>query len=122
MPAKFLIPVVGAFIGWITNVIAIWLLFHPYKKTLGIQGLLPKNKDAMADKLGKLVKEHLLDNETLIRAINLEEKIKEILNKLIKDLNPLTRAVLKNLVDPIAAFLKGYIEKELKNLAGYNTG
>lgn len=116
LSAKLLIPVVGAFIGWITNVIAIWLLFHPYKKTLGIQGLLPKNKDAVTEKLGKLVKEHLLDDETLISAINLEEKIKESLNKLINNLNPLTRAVLANLVDPITAFLKRYLEKELKTL------
>jgi len=66
---KLLIPVVGAFIGWITNVIAIKLLFHPYTGRFGIQGLLPKNKDETAKRLGKIVKEHLLDNETLISQI-----------------------------------------------------
>lgn len=118
MPIKFLlVPIIGAFIGWITNVIAIYLLFHPYKRRFGIQGLLPKNKDIMAERLGKIVKEHLLDDETLVNAVNLEETIKEVLNKRIATLRlPLVKPVLMKLVPLITDLLKRPIEKELKNL------
>ena len=114
--ARFFIPLVGAFIGWVTNVIAISLLFHPYKSRMGIQGLIPKNRDKIAERLGKIIEEHLLDDRTVIEAINLEEKIREILNKYISRHNSITKAVLKNMVNPIAAFLKNQIEKELRDL------
>ncbi|MFM7359781.1 MAG: DUF445 domain-containing protein, partial [Actinomycetota bacterium] len=54
----FLILISG-FIGWITNWIAIKMLFHPRKpiRVLGLtlQGIFPKNQSQFAQKLGKLV-------------------------------------------------------------------
>jgi uncharacterized membrane protein YheB (UPF0754 family) len=59
-----LIPVISAFIGWITNWIAIKMLFHPRspKKILGItfHGTFPKRQHQFAAKLGKLVGTELL--------------------------------------------------------------
>ena len=47
----FLIVGIGAMIGWITNYLAIKMLFRPYKEInilgLKIQGLLPKRKQAL---------------------------------------------------------------------------
>ncbi|MEO0133184.1 MAG: DUF445 family protein [candidate division WOR-3 bacterium] len=58
-------PFISAFIGWLTNVIAIWLLFHPRKKILGIQGVVPKYKEDIAKRIGIGIKEYLLDEKTL---------------------------------------------------------
>lgn len=118
LTAKLFIPIVGAFIGWITNVIAIWLLFRPYKRRFGIQGLLPKYQNEMAERLGKLVKQHLLDDKTLINSINLDEKVKEFLNRKIENLNPIVKTILKNLIgiETIAAFIKNNLEEELQKL------
>ena len=49
MQLKYLLmPLIGGLIGWITNALAIWMLFHPYheKKFLGLRvpftpGLIP---------------------------------------------------------------------------------
>ena len=42
---KFVIyPLLGAFLGYLTNWIAIMLLFRPKKKILGVQGVLEKRK------------------------------------------------------------------------------
>ena len=48
-------PLIGAFIGYCTNYIAVKMLFHPYKevKFLGIKlpftpGVIPKNKPRLA--------------------------------------------------------------------------
>jgi uncharacterized membrane protein YheB (UPF0754 family) len=49
------VPFIGAFIGWITNWLAIKMLFHPRKpiKILFItfHGIFPKNKPRIAEKL-----------------------------------------------------------------------
>lgn len=63
---KFLIyPVVGSFLGFITNFIAIKLLFRPRKRFLGIQGLLPKRKDEIARRAGEIVNNYLVNSEDL---------------------------------------------------------
>ena len=59
------VPFIGAFIGWITNWLAIKMLFHPRKpiKILFItfHGIFPKNKPRIAEKLGTVVQRDLLN-------------------------------------------------------------
>lgn len=47
-----LMPVVGAFIGWITKVLAIWMVFKPIKFVgigpIGWQGQLPDGRPSSA--------------------------------------------------------------------------
>jgi uncharacterized membrane protein YheB (UPF0754 family) len=73
----FLILISG-FIGWITNWIAIKMLFHPRKpiNILGItiQGIFPKNQSQFAQKLGKLVSGEFLSFS------DIENKISEPTN------------------------------------------
>lgn len=80
-----LIPIISAFIGWITNLIAIKMLFHPRLpvKVLGfkLQGIFPKRQEQFASKLGKLVSEELLSFK------DIEQKITDPAN--IKAMMPL---------------------------------
>ncbi len=46
-------PVVGALIGYFTNWTAIKLLFLPRKKVFGIQGVVPKRKAEIAEKIAE---------------------------------------------------------------------
>ena len=59
----FLLPFIAALIGWMTNYIAVKMLFHPKepKKFIGIafQGVFPKRQHALAEKLGQLVADEL---------------------------------------------------------------
>jgi len=68
-----IIPLISAFIGWITNWVAIKMLFHPRepKKILGItfHGIFPKRQQQFAEKLGKLVSAEFLSFN------DIEEKI-----------------------------------------------
>ncbi|MFF5811962.1 DUF445 domain-containing protein [Peribacillus butanolivorans] len=64
--------VVGAVIGGFTNLLAIRMLFRPYKpiyifgKKLPLTpGLIPKRQDELASQLGKLVVEHLITPESI---------------------------------------------------------
>lgn len=59
------VPLIGAFIGWITNWLAIKMLFRPRQpvKILGFtfQGIFPKNKPRIANKLGEIVQRDLIN-------------------------------------------------------------
>ena len=47
----YLLPIIGLIIGAFTNYLAIKMLFHPRKPILGIQGLLPKRRKVLAEKI-----------------------------------------------------------------------
>ncbi|MEW6624967.1 MAG: DUF445 family protein [Bacillota bacterium] len=73
MPAVyFLIPILAAVIGWLTNVIAIKLIFRPYHAVkvpllgMSIQGVIPKRKGEIAINVGRVVEQELLSVQDLI--------------------------------------------------------
>jgi len=63
------IPLLAALIGWITNVVAIKMLFHPKKPiNLGVMvlhGVFPKRQQQFAEKLGNLVATELLSSNDI---------------------------------------------------------
>lgn len=68
---------VGAIIGYITNWLAIKMLFRPHeeKKILGIKipftpGLIPKERYRIAKSVGETIGTHLLSKETIVEALN----------------------------------------------------
>ena len=73
----WLTPVVGAFIGWLTNYVAIKMLFRPRQPWrflgLSLQGVMPKRQHDIAVKIGEVVEEDLLNSEDILNAINTEE-------------------------------------------------
>lgn len=65
--------IIGAIIGGVTNMIAVKMLFHPFKayyifgkRMPFTPGLIPKRREEIATKIGQVVEEHLL-TESLIR-------------------------------------------------------
>jgi uncharacterized membrane protein YheB (UPF0754 family) len=73
----WLTPFVGAFIGWLTNYVAIKMLFRPREPWrflgLSLQGVMPKRQRDLALKIGEVVEEELLKSEDILQAINTEE-------------------------------------------------
>jgi uncharacterized membrane protein YheB (UPF0754 family) len=70
-------PFVGALIGWLTNFLAIKMLFRPRQPRfiLGfiLQGVVPRRQRDLALKIGEVVEEELLKSEDILSAINTEE-------------------------------------------------
>ncbi len=87
-----LIPVFSAFIGWITNLLAIKMLFHPRLpiKILGLtfHGIFPKRQKVFAEKLGKLVSAELLSYD------DIQEKIANPKN--LEKLMPMIEGHIEN--------------------------
>ncbi len=72
----YALPFLSAFIGWITNFLAIKMLFNPkeVKNILGlkVQGIFPKRQKAFAEKLGALVANELLSLDDIQQKIGSE--------------------------------------------------
>ncbi len=126
---QYMMPVIGALIGLVTNHIAIVMLFRPYKsikiggvKVFG-EGVIPKNKAKLARKIGETVQNDLLQPQDFVKRINSKEVesfieqssakiIDDILNRDIPSLNEFIPdcenelKVVSNLIcDKICSFL-----------------
>lgn len=78
-------PAVGAVIGYITNDIAIRMLFRPHKAKyiMGIHvpftpGIIPKEKNRLAGAIGKAVSENLMNREVLEKSLLSDEMLSKI--------------------------------------------
>ena len=73
----WLTPFVGAFIGWLTNYVAVKMLFRPREPwhLLGfsLQGVMPKRQRDLALKIGEVVERELLNSQDILEALNTEE-------------------------------------------------
>lgn len=76
-----ILALVGAAIGWFTNVLAIKLIFRPFNPiripilNLTFQGLIPKRKPELAKSIGEIVESELISIEEIIdRFIESENK------------------------------------------------
>jgi uncharacterized membrane protein YheB (UPF0754 family) len=91
-------PLVGAAIGWITNFLAIKMLFHPREPLrlpgLTIQGLLPRRRADLADKIAATVADDILSTgeiSSLLGRIHWRDEVEGIIHSLIiRDLVPAT--------------------------------
>ena len=88
-----IIPFIGAFIGYITNLIAVKMLFIPRKKInifgIVVQGLFPKRKEELAHAVGEVVENELLnsgDINRVFREANLDNKISELVENSFSDM------------------------------------
>lgn len=80
-------PAVGGLIGYITNYIAIRMLFRPHqaKYFMGIHipftpGIIPKEKSRIASSIGKAVSENLMNREVLEKSLLSDEMLTKMNN------------------------------------------
>lgn len=82
-------PLIGAIIGYLTNSVAIRMLFRPLteKRLLGMRipftpGVIPRQRAELADRIGAMVSQELLTEEVLIARIR-DESFRHMLERLI---------------------------------------
>lgn len=105
---------IGAVIGYITNWLAIKMLFRPReaKYIFGMKlpftpGLIPKEKSRIANKVGETVGTHLLNSDSLSKALK-DDKIKAKFNEVAKE--KINQIINSN----------STLEESLKNTLGEN--
>ena len=117
-PWLILIPVISAFIGWVTNLVAIKMLFHPRNpvNVLGIkiQGIFPKRQEQFAEKLGKLVSRELLSFSDIEEKISSPENLKKILPMVETHIDHFLRVKLSETMPMISMFIGDKTIEKLK--------
>lgn len=90
-------PLIGAGIGYVTNWIAVKMMFRPLKPikigkiTLPFTpGIIPKNKARIAEAIGETISENLLTEETLKQSLLSEEMKQALKYKVIETLNSIS--------------------------------
>ena len=95
-----ILSLVGGIIGWLTNILAIKLMFRPINPmkipilNIEILGLIPKRKNEIAENIGEVVATELLSIDDLINEsfseedkenliLTAKEKIKSVINEKI---------------------------------------
>ncbi|NLR92597.1 DUF445 domain-containing protein [Flammeovirga agarivorans] len=87
----WILPVISAGIGWVTNYVAIKMLFHPRKPiNLGLftlHGVFPRRKETLARRLGVIVEKDLFTPEMIVDKLNTEDNKAKLKTAVMKRIN-----------------------------------
>ncbi|MGL4425651.1 MAG: DUF445 domain-containing protein [Cetobacterium sp.] len=86
-----LLIVIGSMIGWITNYIAIKMLFRPYKEIkigfLKIQGLIPKRRREIGISLAETIQSELISIKDITKKLgsaNIEIQMENVIEEILE--------------------------------------
>jgi len=125
LTAFVLAPIVGALIGWLTNKVAIYLLFRPLQPLrlipgtdITFQGLLPKRRDELVQQLASLVQSELLTVETIVENLlppTVQAKVQQAVIDAVKErVRQRTPAFIPSRFrEGLLAALEGPLDKEI---------
>ncbi len=113
--AWVLLPVLGAAIGYGTNLLAVRMIFRPIepKNVLGfrVQGLIGRRQADIARSIGGVVGDHLLSHQDLVKALEAAD-LEGLLDRLLEDRLPEVLAGLKKNLGPLAGMLDAFLTAE----------
>ena len=116
----FLLPLIAALIGWMTNYIAVKMLFHPKepKKIVGItfHGVFPKRQNVLAKKLGQLVADELFSVSDVSAKIKEFATSDEAMNEVGKRIEMTIRNKLVQAFPMLAMFLTDEMVEKVTGL------
>lgn len=115
------IPVVSALIGYVTNYIAVKMLFRPHRPRgflgLKLQGLVPRRQKEIAASLGKMIERDLISHADIQAALKSKETIEEASGFLSEQVDLFVQRL--GAQNPmIGAFLQGPLLEQVKGLLG----
>lgn len=105
----YLIPLLGAFSGWLISRAAIWLIFHPAKPVnLGLftlQGIFPRQQQRLAEQMGKMVSEQFFSFDDIRKKLTDPAKISAIKPHVEEHLEHFLRKKLPETMPMISMFI-----------------
>jgi uncharacterized membrane protein YheB (UPF0754 family) len=117
---KLVIVLIAALIGWITNFIAIRMLFRPRRKIniFGIttlQGLVPLRKDEIAHSVGETIASELIQHEDITAILQEPETMEKIRNSMVGEVDQMF-AQLTQKLPLMAMFIQGDMAVQVKSV------
>ncbi len=126
------LPIIGAFIGYFTNYVAIKMLFYPKKpyyigsiRVPFTPGLIPKKRDELIDKISNVVADKVINKKELVRYVYSKKNreflysytqniINDLLDRKLSNLNLPYRKILKIASEQIEALKETVIREKLE--------
>ncbi len=119
-PFIYLLPILAALIGWITNYLAIKMLFHPHqpKKILGLtfHGVFPKRQAQIAQRLGDLVANELFSIKDVAKKMEDLSTQPEAMEEVGKRIEKTIRGKLISAFPMLSMFLSDEMIEKVTNL------
>ena len=112
-----ILTIVGALIGWITNIFAIKLLFRPLNPIklpftpFVLIGLIPKRRAELAKTIGEVVAHELLSVEELIDETVTDEDLREIKGYVKRKIKTVIDEKMSMVPFPFKAMIQGPIDQ-----------
>jgi uncharacterized membrane protein YheB (UPF0754 family) len=112
------LPLIAALTGYITNYIAIKMLFHPREKVkilfLEVQGIFPKRQKTLAEKLGKIVAQELFSVEDVKASLQKPGNADEVTEVVDARLNDFLDNRLGEAMPMLAMFMNDELKLKIK--------
>jgi uncharacterized membrane protein YheB (UPF0754 family) len=113
----YFIPAISGLIGWLTNYIAVKMIFRPRKQInlfgIKIHGLLPRRQEDLAEKIGEVVEEHLVSIEDIHKTVNEPDFHKRLISRINDKINEFLTQKLAQVNPMISAFLTGELLEKI---------
>ncbi|EPR37545.1 protein of unknown function DUF445 [Desulfovibrio sp. X2] len=113
-------PVICGLIGWVTNWLAVKMLFHPRLPLrigpLTIQGVFPKRQEALAARLGALIERELVNMEEIADALRQQDLAARFRGTIEQEVERILTERLVQAVPMAGMFLTGAVLDKVKNI------
>jgi uncharacterized membrane protein YheB (UPF0754 family) len=114
------LPLVCALIGWVTNILAVKMLFHPRQPLrfgpLALQGVFPKRQNALAKRLGEMVDSQLINIGEITCALKDDGLGKDMSQQVDDYVDALLREKLAAAIPMAAMFLNDQTVTKIKGV------
>lgn len=114
----YLLPLIGALTGWVTNWIAVKMLFHPKEPKnfilFKVQGVFPKRQKVMAEKLGNIVANELFSIDDVVSKMKNADN-SEVLSFVESKIDDFINIKLQNSMPMLAMLLNADLKSKIKN-------
>lgn len=112
-----LLPLLGAVHGWLTNSVAVWLLFEPIEPVripltrFTVQGILPRRKAELAQQIGRAVEQELIAWQDVVANLASPRFVGQICAQV-------ERVVQARVRDMMPGLVPGSVRERLGKIAG----
>ena len=114
----FIFPFIGAITGWVTNWIAVKMLFHPKEPKnfffFKVQGVFPKRQKVMAEKLGHIVASELFSIDDVVSKMKSSDN-KEVIVFVENKIDDFINVKLVASMPMLAMFLNDDLKNKIKS-------
>lgn len=107
-----LLPLIGLLIGWATNKLAIWMLFHPREPInffgYKFQGVIPSRQARLADKVAEIVSSKLIGGDAFQNVRENTDFQDELIAQIVQE----TKSIVEEHIGYVGALMLSKLEEK----------